>query len=279
MLFPQDRDELIRRLACTSDEGIATTTVVAQSVPTAPSAKTTKPLLIWTSNTIDTGDYAIPTRHRRETEETSASLATGSTTEIPATLGTSSQRPDGANQEDFASAINQGQLFSIIENGTMFDIIELNGTDENKTLAADHQTTSHPIIEQRALYTHLTKEALPDPPMPAAEGTDLHRTFRKQVPTLRKLKPAIDNDVNNDIASVIVTAVIQIARAAEEHRIDVTGNDPASITSHKPRATSLPPTDDSKYESEPTAKPNRQRQLTRSNRRSFYPYFFSRVLG
>lgn len=47
----------------------------------APGIKTTKPW-IWTSNTIDTGEYGQPTRHRRETEDTLSPLSTKSTGEL-----------------------------------------------------------------------------------------------------------------------------------------------------------------------------------------------------
>ncbi|KAF2884745.1 hypothetical protein ILUMI_21420, partial [Ignelater luminosus] len=75
-----DRDEMMRQLSCgiTNDDyddkttkgPIPASTIAEITNPSvSPNIKTTKPW-IWTSNTIDTGDYGAPTRHRRETENT-----------------------------------------------------------------------------------------------------------------------------------------------------------------------------------------------------------------
>lgn len=84
---------MMRQLACTisSDDfddksstkiqTSATTQDTTYASTSAPTIKTTKPW-IWTSNTIDTGDYGLPTRHRRETEDTMSPISTKSTTEV-----------------------------------------------------------------------------------------------------------------------------------------------------------------------------------------------------
>lgn len=84
---------MMRQLTCTissDDFDDKSTTKIQTSGTTqdttyastsAPTIKTTKPW-IWTSNTIDTGDYGLPTRHRRETEDTMSPISTKSTTEV-----------------------------------------------------------------------------------------------------------------------------------------------------------------------------------------------------
>ena len=51
-----------------------------------------------------------------------------------------------------------------------------------------------------------------------------------------------------------------------QNKIDMVGGTSPSSESFEPEPQAQP-------------RPNRQRQLTRPQRRSFYPYFFSRVLG
>lgn len=96
---------MIKQLACTINQedfedkstknpsaaAAATTTTpdtiyTSTSRPTPPSIKTTRPW-IWT-NTVDTGEYSSPTRHRRETEDTVNPLSTQSSRDIGATKPT-----------------------------------------------------------------------------------------------------------------------------------------------------------------------------------------------
>lgn len=91
---------MMRQLACTiSNEDFddkSSTTKLQTSATTqdttfastsAPGIKTTKPW-IWTSNTIDTGEYGQPTRHRRETEDTMSPISTKSTNDITNKIST-----------------------------------------------------------------------------------------------------------------------------------------------------------------------------------------------
>lgn len=188
----QDRDEIMRQLACSiSNDDFDE----KSSKPPQPTEKensfgtrTTKSW-VWTSHTVDT-EYGTPTRHRRETDDTSIPLSTESTKDFPTSEGTSEvvttskplalttkghqalkttssmhdvtlessvaatsenfdktdttttesttgvtgnklkEQPEtlgtstapaeyknGELQQEYPSAINQGQLFSIIENG------------------------------------------------------------------------------------------------------------------------------------------------------------------
>lgn len=93
---------MIKQLACTinnddfedkstKNPSIATTTTpdttyTSTSRETTPGIKTTRPW-IWT-NTVDTGEYSSPTRHRRETENTMNPLSTQSTRHIGTTKPT-----------------------------------------------------------------------------------------------------------------------------------------------------------------------------------------------
>ncbi|KRT82590.1 hypothetical protein AMK59_4743, partial [Oryctes borbonicus] len=95
-----NRDEMIKQLACTINHddfedkstrspSIATTpdtTYTSTSHQTTPVIKTTRPW-IWT-NTVDTGEYSSPTRHRRETENTVNPLSTQSTRDFESTKPT-----------------------------------------------------------------------------------------------------------------------------------------------------------------------------------------------
>ncbi|KAF5274708.1 hypothetical protein FQA39_LY07100 [Lamprigera yunnana] len=96
-----NRDEMMKLLSCgiSNDDFDDKTTRGSVSASTLAdlssslNTKTTKPW-IWTSNTIDTGDYGAATRHRRETENTlSPILPTKSTTDLTmqAKLHTSSE--------------------------------------------------------------------------------------------------------------------------------------------------------------------------------------------
>ncbi|KAF5294199.1 hypothetical protein FQR65_LT10910, partial [Abscondita terminalis] len=89
-----NRDEMMKQLSCsisiddfddkTTKGSIPASTLAEISNLSSSSlnTKTTKPW-IWTSNTIDTGDYGTATRHRRETENTiSPILPTKSTTNL-----------------------------------------------------------------------------------------------------------------------------------------------------------------------------------------------------
>lgn len=150
----KDREAMMRQLACTNDDDFddkkllnsATTQDATSASTTAP--KTTKPW-IWTSNTVDTGEFGQPTRHRRETEDTMTPISsTKSTNDLLATtqptfvpekktpIEQTTTKPSTEDTGEYPETINQGQLFSIIENGTMFDIIELNEngstTDDGK---------------------------------------------------------------------------------------------------------------------------------------------------
>ncbi|GJQ67264.1 hypothetical protein Trydic_g8168 [Trypoxylus dichotomus] len=98
-----NRDEMIKQLACTINHddfedrptkspSITTTTTpdttyTSTSHQTTPIIKTTRPW-IWT-NTVDTGEYSSPTRHRRETENTMNPLSTQSIPDIASTKPTS----------------------------------------------------------------------------------------------------------------------------------------------------------------------------------------------
>ncbi|KAI4466218.1 mannose phospholipase lectin receptor related [Holotrichia oblita] len=97
-----NHDEMIKQLACTINQedfedkstknpSTATTTTpdtiyTSTSRPTTPSIKTTRPW-IWT-NTVDTGEYSSPTRHRRETEDTMNPLSTQSSRDLGSTKPT-----------------------------------------------------------------------------------------------------------------------------------------------------------------------------------------------
>lgn len=82
---------MMRHLSCgiTNDDfdekatkGSLLTSTITESTNPSQNIKTTKSW-IWTSNTIDTGDYGAPTRHRRETENTiSPSFSTKGTTDL-----------------------------------------------------------------------------------------------------------------------------------------------------------------------------------------------------
>lgn len=72
----------------------------SSSESNAMSSKTTKPW-IWTSNTIDI-DYGMPTRHRRETEDTLSPLSTKSTTDLSA--------QQSQNDNKFVGAVTQQGL-------------------------------------------------------------------------------------------------------------------------------------------------------------------------
>lgn len=90
---------MIKQLACTintddfedkstKNPSIATTsapdiTYTSTSHETTPAIKTTKPWM-W-ANTVDTGEYSSPTRHRRGTENTMSPLSTQSTRDIGST--------------------------------------------------------------------------------------------------------------------------------------------------------------------------------------------------
>ncbi|KAI4466231.1 mannose phospholipase lectin receptor related [Holotrichia oblita] len=97
-----NHDEMIKQLACTINQedfedkstknpSTATTTTpdtiyTSTSRPTTLSIKTTRPW-IWT-NTVDTGEYSSPTRHRRETEDTMNPLSTQSSRDLGSTKPT-----------------------------------------------------------------------------------------------------------------------------------------------------------------------------------------------
>ncbi|XP_072382256.1 uncharacterized protein [Diabrotica undecimpunctata] len=83
-----DREEILKQLTCAifnedfedkSTKSLLTTPTISY---TQSDSKTTK---IWTSNTIDV-DYGMPTRHRRETEDTLSASSTESTGKITPTL-------------------------------------------------------------------------------------------------------------------------------------------------------------------------------------------------
>ncbi|KAK5646513.1 hypothetical protein RI129_004977 [Pyrocoelia pectoralis] len=88
-----DRDEMIKQLSCsisnddfddkTTKGAIPASTLADVTNPSdSLNTKTTKPW-IWTSNTIDTGDYGAATRHRRETENTLSPISpTQGTTDL-----------------------------------------------------------------------------------------------------------------------------------------------------------------------------------------------------
>jgi hypothetical protein len=94
LLF-QDREDLLKQLTCAispddfddkSTKSPITSYTASSAVSeissedVSSSSKTTKPW-IWTSNTIDI-DYGMPTRHRRETEDTLSPGSTKSTTDL-----------------------------------------------------------------------------------------------------------------------------------------------------------------------------------------------------
>lgn len=95
----QDREEILKQLTCSishddfeeksNHSSISSNNNTVPELSTASAttsddnslnSKTTKPW-IWTSNTIDT-DYGMPTRHRRETEDTLSPVATKTTTDL-----------------------------------------------------------------------------------------------------------------------------------------------------------------------------------------------------
>ncbi|EFA04672.1 uncharacterized protein LOC103313112 [Tribolium castaneum] len=86
-----DREDILKQLSCSiSPEDFEdkptknpilpniTSSSVSETSEDVVSSKTTKP---WTSNTIDI-DYGMPTRHRRETEDTLSPVSTKSTTDL-----------------------------------------------------------------------------------------------------------------------------------------------------------------------------------------------------
>ncbi|XP_044267662.1 uncharacterized protein LOC123013291 [Tribolium madens] len=86
-----DREDILKQLSCSiSPEDFEekptknpispniTSSTVSELSEEVSSSKTTKP---WTSNTIDI-DYGMPTRHRRETEDTLSPASTKSTTDL-----------------------------------------------------------------------------------------------------------------------------------------------------------------------------------------------------
>ncbi|KAK4880090.1 hypothetical protein RN001_008236 [Aquatica leii] len=89
-----NRDEMMKQLSCGISNDDFDDKTTKGSIPASTLAeitnlsssslntKTTKPW-IWTSNTIDTGDYGTATRHRRETENTVSPISpTKSTTDL-----------------------------------------------------------------------------------------------------------------------------------------------------------------------------------------------------
>ncbi|XP_017783002.1 PREDICTED: flocculation protein FLO11 [Nicrophorus vespilloides] len=374
-----DRDEIMKRLACNEgvvDEAMDDDEERAESpAPTAinqdptygstngahvSNTRTTKPW-IWTSNTIDTGDYGLPTRHRRETEEDTmvpSSTLSSATEKIsprievltaapstptpnpqtPTTIPTPTPNPTPSptdlssstapelettsteqGTDEYPSAINQGQLFSIIENGTIFDIIELNGTEENRTVSMEdiRQQTTVPS-DPPATYTTVIYHKEPTEESPVTSSHKIPKTTNKARSSLNAIPsqspqktlskeiemfPIVGNSYiklnrtnrkelpnygdNMVIPSVHKTVEIRIH---EPGKLNVTKS--AFLVTTKKAPKTMKPQEPTasvdvqtttraqeSFDSEPTAKPNRQRQLTRPQRRSFYPYFFSRVLG
>lgn len=84
----QDREEILKQLTCTvlgeefEDKATTKTPIgtTTNSDEFTTNSKTTKSS-IWTSNTIDI-DYGVPTRHRRETEDTLSPVFTKSSLEL-----------------------------------------------------------------------------------------------------------------------------------------------------------------------------------------------------
>lgn len=106
--------------------------------------------------------------------------------------------------------------------------------------------------------------------------------------TLKPIDPKIDllnikaKEVNND--SEIIPSAAENSKIADESMLMKEQFLPKSLLGETKSITKFTPTMESSSETlepEPEAqpRPNRQRQLTRPQRRSFYPYFFSRVLG
>lgn len=96
----------------TVDSSSSSSSSTSISSRTTSKTAATKPW-IWTSNTIDTGDYGSPTRHRRETEDTFSTAGGLSTTDITShvkhmdTTETTSIKPDShpTIKSNFATTI------------------------------------------------------------------------------------------------------------------------------------------------------------------------------
>lgn len=87
----QDREEILKQLTCTVlgehyEDKPATKSPIMSTTNSdeyLSNGKTTKSS-VWISNTIDI-DYGVPTRHRRETEDTLSPVITKSTVDLEST--------------------------------------------------------------------------------------------------------------------------------------------------------------------------------------------------
>ncbi|XP_057672842.1 uncharacterized protein LOC130904219 [Diorhabda carinulata] len=154
-----DREEILKQLTCAiSNEDFedksTKSSILASTVSyTQSDNKITK---IWTSNTIDV-DYGIPTRHRRETEDTLSASSTDSTEKITTTqsftVATNYDTEVTSNPIPAASTV-----ISSTQTTTPISTTSAKTIAKTSTISSTSGTTEQitPIIEVEHTYTTVT---------------------------------------------------------------------------------------------------------------------------
>ncbi|XP_031342310.1 uncharacterized protein LOC116170218 [Photinus pyralis] len=153
-----DRDDMVKQLSCsisnddfddkTTKGAIPASTLADITNPSdSVNTKTTKPW-IWTSNTIDTGDYGAATRHRRETENTLSPISpTQGTTDLTMREKVRTTQETLTQPSTFQKPIN------LVSNGvtvnTVNDVtLDLSITPESYKYAQITVTSVHELTTQ-----------------------------------------------------------------------------------------------------------------------------------
>lgn len=182
-----------------------------------------------------------------------------------------------------ASPISQKEVVPVISQHHMVEIQIHKNADSKEPVSTLFVTTKHHDTKGVTKKPEVSKKLTTEKPELSTEAVQID----PKIDTLNAVKAQSNATAVKDaeVISLVSSVADRIKEISSEEimkdQLPIAADEPnrGSNTSVAHEGEAGGDSSDRSGEDESLQKPNRQRQLTRPQRRSFYPYFFSRVLG